>query len=719
MDEIHHKISHHKLNDAIRLMRNRRDECSWLRDNGNLDALERDYGLMLDYMMRGVRDEKRDEVFAKFVGRAFRCLGDMTMRHLCHDNSVYRSLALLTEREQLSVETMRERLETFVGERTMLTLLPEEQKAVRSAEIYRQHHELMKAVFATLVVAPQWSNAERGAFLELLLSPTVESMDAQVMTSAITLSCMAVYDINKWRLLVELYRRSTDLQVRQRALVGWAFTLYSNRVDFPAGQAIVDELTSSSEVCRELLELQIQVFYCQDAEKDTRTIQRDIMPDLVKNSHLNITRFGITEKEDDTLNDILHPEAEEKAMEDMEKHFHRMLDMQKQGSDIYFGGFSQMKKFGFFYTMMNWFVPFYQEHPDLAHVSDKIKGKGFFRTMLTASPFCDSDKYSFVLAMVNVYDKMPDSVKEMLDGDAMFAGHESVHPEDAARPAFVRLMYLQDLYRFFRLYNQHNELSNPFDSRYGGVGPSFFFMNAAFKGTAIDDKKGDLSHFLLKRERFEEFDNLLSTYGSDTDKNYQLLCASGALRCEDYASAIVCLRRALNVDPTDTKALRLLGKALLMEGDNTGAATVYNQLLLLLETPPGRGLLLNYSIARLKSGEVEQAMKDIFRLEYEYPNDADVRRVLAWGYLLQGKTAEAIAEYGKLESPIPGDHLNCGYCHWLDNNIQEAVRLFRSYAEECGLHHLEREFKQDFPYLKKLGIVETDCELMLELVDTD
>ena len=54
LDEIHHKISHHKLNDAIRLMRNRRDECSWLRDNGNLDALERDYRLMLDYMMRGV-----------------------------------------------------------------------------------------------------------------------------------------------------------------------------------------------------------------------------------------------------------------------------------------------------------------------------------------------------------------------------------------------------------------------------------------------------------------------------------------------------------------------------------------------------------------------------------------------------------------------------------------------------------------------------------------
>ena len=42
--------------------------------------------------------------------------------------SVYRSLALLTEREQLSVETMRERLETFVGERTMLTLLPENRK---------------------------------------------------------------------------------------------------------------------------------------------------------------------------------------------------------------------------------------------------------------------------------------------------------------------------------------------------------------------------------------------------------------------------------------------------------------------------------------------------------------------------------------------------------------------------------------------------------------
>ena len=44
--------------------------------------------------------------------------------------------------------------------------------------------------------------------------------------------------------------------------------------------------------------------YCVNAEADNRKIQRDIMPTLLNNSHLQITKFGIAEKEEDSLSPL-------------------------------------------------------------------------------------------------------------------------------------------------------------------------------------------------------------------------------------------------------------------------------------------------------------------------------------------------------------------------------------------------------------------------------
>ena len=135
----------------------------------------------------------------------------------------------------------------------------------------------------------------------------------------------------------------------------------------------------------------MQMFYCMDTDRDNETIQREIIPTLMKNNNFRITRFGIEEKEDDPMDDILHPDAADKAMEELENGIQRMMNMQKAGSDIYFGGFSQMKRFSFFYSISNWFVPFSVEHPELQHVMEKMKGTRFLEILLENGPFCDSD----------------------------------------------------------------------------------------------------------------------------------------------------------------------------------------------------------------------------------------------------------------------------------------------------------------------------------------
>lgn len=67
-----------------------------------------------------------------------------------------------------------------------------------------------------------------------------------------------------------------------------------------------------------------------NAEKDNVTIHKEILPDMIKGSNLRMGRFGIEEKPNDELNDILHPNADEEAMERVEKSIDRMREMEKK-----------------------------------------------------------------------------------------------------------------------------------------------------------------------------------------------------------------------------------------------------------------------------------------------------------------------------------------------------------------------------------------------------
>ena len=164
---------------------------------------------------------------------------------------------------------------------------------------------------------------------------------------------MNQFDIYKFKTLTSIYQKTTDIHVRQRALVGWVLSVFEGMDIFPEQDSIIKELCADASVTLELLSLQIQLFYSLDTEKDNDKIQRDIMPDIVRNSNLTVGRIGIVEKEEDQLENILHQDAEDKRMEQMEEQVKKMMDMQKQGSDIYFGGFRQMKRFPFFSDVVN------------------------------------------------------------------------------------------------------------------------------------------------------------------------------------------------------------------------------------------------------------------------------------------------------------------------------------------------------------------------------
>ena len=706
-----------RLSNAIDVLEQLYVQRPSLMGHSEFEAIKTDYQLMVDYMGRGFSDSHRESLYSTLLQRLYRVAADLEISWRCKNVSAYVNSFRVIDHLNTSHDFVRTVLESFVSDIAMLSLQPEETREQKSTELYDRHQSFMNRLFSALWTSCQWTDDDCKFYTELLLSPTVMSTDQQVIVSAISLGAMNQFDINKFKTLVNVYQKATDEHVRQRALVGWVLAVFEGMDIFPEQDTLIRELCENPTITRELLTLQIQFFYSKDAEKDNDKIQRDIMPDIMRNSNLTIGRLGIMEKEEDAIESILHQDADEKRMEQMEEKVRKMMDMQKQGSDIYFGGFSQMKRFPFFNDMVNWFTPFYLNHPALRPVISKLGDTKFLNTLMERSNFCESDRYSFAFALEQIINQLPSDIKEVIGSDAMLGPlAESDDVEDAIS---IRRTYLQDLYRFFRLYHTANDFINPFEDNGKGdfVADTFFFTYKSFMGTGLDDVKLRLASHLYKHQQMTELAELLTTFQS-ADPRYAILMGYTNIHMGKAEFAYQFFDYALKTEPDNQWALKGKARAALDAEDYKTAEEVYTELLKL--EPGHKNYTMNRCVALLKLGRTSEVREELFRLDYQYPEDMNVKRVLAWAMLSDNSLDKASLLYDTLLTSTPAheDYLNAGYCQWAMGNVQRAVELFREWMVKSGksTEQLLEEFRSDADTLEMYGISETDCFLMLSLV---
>ena len=706
-----------RLSNAIEVLEQLYVQRPSLMGHSEFEAIKTDYQLMVDYMGRGFSDSHRESLYSTLLQRLYRVAADLEISWRCKNVSAYVNSFRVIDHLNTSHDFVRTVLESFVSDIAMLSLQAEETREQKSIELYDRHQSFMNRLFSALWTSCQWTDDDCKFYTELLLSPTVMSTDQQVIVSAISLGAMNQFDINKFKTLVNVYQKATDEHVRQRALVGWVLAVFEGMDIFPEQDTLIRELCENPTITRELLTLQIQFFYSKDAEKDNDKIQRDIMPDIMRNSNLTIGRLGIMEKEEDAIESILHQDADEKRMEQMEEKVRKMMDMQKQGSDIYFGGFSQMKRFPFFNDMVNWFTPFYLNHPALRPVISKLGDTKFLNTLMERSNFCESDRYSFAFALEQIINQLPSDIKEVIGSDAMLGPlAESDDVEDAIS---IRRTYLQDLYRFFRLYHTANDFINPFEDNGKGdfVADTFFFTYKSFMGTGLDDVKLRLASHLYKHQQMTELAELLTTFQS-ADPRYAILMGYTNIHMGKAEFAYQFFDYALKAEPDNQWALKGKARAALDAEDYKTAEEVYTELLKL--EPGHKNYTMNRCVALLKLGRTSEVREELFRLDYQYPEDMNVKRVLAWAMLSDNSLDKASLLYDTLLTSTPAheDYLNAGYCQWAMGNVQRAVELFREWMVKSGksTEQLLEEFRSDADTLEMYGISETDCFLMLSLV---
>ena len=567
---------------------------------------------------------------------------------------------------------IRKRLESFVSNIALLQLQNDNEAAQQRLEvIYEEQKKYRQQMFLYVLTELRFSGGDIQELEDLLLTPTVDNIDQRMIISALTINGLMVFDPLKLRLLVNVYTKSEDIPVKQYALVGWALTLprYPYSCDSQTTQIVRDLVDNDATVREELAQLQIQLAYCQSADRDSRNFQETIMPDIMKASNMRFTDKGLEMQEDDPMDDILGRSTTEKKMEEVESRMRSYMDKRSQGMDLFFQGFKHMKRYPFFSDISNWLVPFYYEHPDIAPALHQMGGNGILHLMLDA-PMCDNDKYSFVFAFLSIMNKVP---KDIIEQMQQTAPPENAYRDWMSDPAILRRNYLQSLYRFFQLFPYSESFVSPFcdteevEMPYLDPPSWLIVANKTLMETRFDDNIIDLLKYFLRKKDFGAVQFILDEY-NDCDDSFDLCYVRTLFYADslpEYEDEFLHnIEYCLKVKPDSITLRKLYAKWLYSCEKFQEAKTLFGKLM--EEKDGNRNYMFSYALCCQKLGDYDEAKKVLFRLAYEHPDDREVGILLASTLFLDGKTEDAFKRVDKMSADD------------LDKKVKKELTVVRS-----------------------------------------
>lgn len=515
-----------------------------------LSSIEEDFRRMAQFFEQGNIDPQLENIYGELLRRCDTLARNLRYYGLTQGNPFYqKTIQSIQGDYTLDLEELQNRLEDFTVDISMLELEAEEKRAEKKKEIYARHHEYRTRMFAKVLLANGLSKDNANALQHIILSSSIDTVDAQLLIAALMLSCMNVFDERKAEILYNIYvKADAPMALSQKAVVAFVLCIGVKPDTFDLSKYPIDPQL--------LATIQQQLLYTIDSPRVEKIMQSEIMPDVVKNSEFDFRNNRIVRRDRDKTDEIINPNKDEENMEKLEETMRKMKEMQEQGSDLFFSGFRYVKQHPFFNLVPNWFCPFYIDHPQLPEFTNPAD-RNIILSLIDKTPFCESDKYSFVVSMHKVIATIPENMKEMLrHGQAelgIVGGGNLMRNE-----AYIRRIFLQDVYRFFKLCHWAKFVYNPLFSEGNGL----VIKNFLNTGSGEYDITAISTCRTLRKLGFnEEYTDLLNAWSPQTDdgkifKAFSLISLKTGVKV-----AIELLEEVLSKDNHNVQALFGMTKA--------------------------------------------------------------------------------------------------------------------------------------------------------------
>lgn len=701
-------IDRRKLIQAIDEMKlTARKNAAW-QIIDKIDHAAQSYAYMLQYVADGVADPERKNVYNTIVAELYAVL-DLLTAYLekSENNSLYYSTLRLFEMVPDADRISRLVDEYAQADSKMSLFSMIESGGIDSDADRRRLEKAQSDLFSAIWVKPGLSGGDHAALAQMIDSDTFSSGAKTHALSAIMLGLLQHFDDRRLDLLMHAYG-SDDMKVSSAALVGLLLALwtYRNR-PLPAKlQARLDALRDTPQWSSDLRTAFLELIRARDTERITKKITDEVIPTM-----LNL-RPEIMEK---INNGTIKPE--EMSSLDENPEWREMLDKngvtdklkeltewQMQGGDVMMSTFSHLKQFAFFNDISNWFLPFTLQHSNIAKSVAEMDSLGML--LEGSSFFCDNDKYSFALALGNVpqaqRDLMTSQFKAQSDSILQAMGEDANATRHDARRKAVN-QYLQNVYRFFKLFRRKSEFDDPFADSLNLI--SVLPLASDFDEPQLLEVVAEF-YFQLgyMEDALDVFARLEQLAPGDAPRYQKMGYANERLAHVD--KAIKHYQKAELYDSDSVWTKRRLASCFRAIGDSDNALKYYKELSTRLPEDMNLALILGYVL--LEKGDVEMAVKQFYMVEYLDEKSTKSLRPLAWSLFLKGDYEASQRYYDKvvLDSPTANDFLNMGHLALAKGDLRTAVARYSEAvdARSGDFESFARALADDDKALKAAGI---------------
>ena len=607
-----------------------------------------------------------------------------------------------------SFDEVQETFEKFATDEAMLNLkvgFSEEQIDEERQKIQEQLNAYRNMVFSYIMVTDDWNEDFILAIRSIIDSDLVDPYTINMIVSAVSLSCSVFMVPEKIGLLLRLFKSAGSCSVRERAFVGFVFSVITNPAESDACWRAAAATVTDDVLLAACVDLQRQMRLCLTSKKDSK----EMMHSVVKTMFSTLTH-DLTEK----LKDMGKVELDEFTVdgedpdEDIQGAFNYMLNSEDIGVDVYYHQFANQKCFGHFHSLYNWFVPFYVRNSTLKSVRGVMnQHRNFVNNLLKGASMCDTDLYSVILSLNNTskefiksldvapenmvsgpvfYDEedevekeqnTEESVEDETDSteakdsenvtllDSVMEHEENLSEEKKKKRAIrVRHRYVQDLYRFYTLSPMRKAFDNPFE-----VQKEIPFMTTGlFAKPEYDKYRLSLARFSAKRGDFAFVSRILRNLSQYTEEE-QMMLALAYYSEKNFSDALNYVCDVLEVNSKYKAAYELKLKIEEKCEDENAFSTLDEIIKLETDKDKQFKLQLKKIDLSLKFHRFNEALQLAFLLDEQHPKEEQIECRLAFSLLFTDSEG--------------------------DKNIDRAMALIEPYIQKCQEDEMKKLWKAD------------------------
>ena len=687
-----------------------------------LNELKNNYKYMLHYLIEGSDDPEQEKVYNKLIRDTYKLTIDAAEAAMLKDSSelFFEKVRISSVRSTLSLDEYGDEIKKKVDTRSLLSLFEEgEEKKTRAKNNEKEHERIVSEMFYAVFSAPRANKDTIDAYHRFMQDDIIPANDKSMFISALMLNIMQRFDVNKILFLLECCSHSS-MQISMRAIVSLTpiLQLYHNRWHlYPELKDRMALLSDESYFSRRLLTAIIQFIQSRETEKITKKLTEEILPEMMKLSPVIGKKIKMDEWMGETGMDEKNPEWQ-KILDDagITDKLEEFSNLQLEGADVFHSTFANLKSYPFFNEMSNWFLPFSLNQSELqGFIADSADNKGVIGSITNASFICNSDKYSFCFSIM----MMPEEYRTMMSSQLGAESEQlkSLQDEELAinphkEEEALCKQYVQDLYRFFKVYPRRNDFIDIFEfplnfHEIKAIAPVVSTPKNLEKIALYYFEKNHLSEALSAYEMLSEMDVANSEVWEKIGYcKQQLVNIEGAI--EAY------LRAELYED-NNTWVLRRIAQCYRLLKQPNDALLYYKKLERL--HPEDLNVQLNIGHCYLELKEYEKALENYFKVEWIDDTNTRVWRSIAWCSFLSHKFDVSQRYYQKIlqNKPTSHDFLNAGHVELALGNMKDAMEYYTQAIREIkNIKSFKALLRGDFKELELSGV---DLKIIPALLD--